>query len=204
MIEELGAALGLSAMAGLNLYLTVFVASLAVRFDWIALADKYQGLEMLGSPWIIGIAGTLFLIEALADKVPWVDSAWDAVHTIIRPLGGAFLGLAVLGDLSPEMEVVAGLLAGGTALSTHLAKAGTRLAINLSPEPVSNAVASVAEDGLVLGGFGLLALAPGIAFFVFLAFVLFAIWLFTRTFRFFRGGWRKLRGGDPGQGAPAA
>ena len=82
-------ALGLAALAGVNLYLTVFATGLAIHFHWITLAPQYQSLEVLGNPWIISIAGVLYFLEFFADKIPWVDSIWDAVHTVIRPIGGA-------------------------------------------------------------------------------------------------------------------
>ncbi len=185
ILEQLGIALGLASLAGLNLYLTTFVVGLAVRFDWIHLASKYESMDVLGHPWVLGVSGGLMLIEFFADKVPWLDSAWDAVHSLIRPAGGIFLGLAAMGNLDPVATVIAGLLAGTAALSTHGTKSGVRAFLNLSPEPVSNTTASVAEDGMVLGGLGLIALAPAVAFFVFLLVVIFcaaaAIWLWRRA-----------------------
>ena len=143
---------------------------------------------MLADPWIIGVSGILFLLEFFADKIPWVDSTWDAVHTFIRPIGGTLLALAALGEIDPALTVVAALLSGGTSLITHSAKAGSRLLINMSPEPVSNIVASVGEDGLVLGGLGLMAFAPVVSFFVFLAVVILAIWLIRKTWGTIRTG----------------
>lgn len=187
LIDQLGVALGLATLAGLNLYLTVLVAGLAVRFHWIELSGAYGHLTILGNPWIWGVAGILFVIEFFADKVPWIDSMWDGIHTVIRPAGAIFLALAALGKMDPAAVVVATLLAGGAALSTHGTKAGVRAFLNLSPEPVSNSVASVAEDGLVLGGLGLIGLSPAIAFFLFIGFVIFcaavAIWIWKKIFR---------------------
>ncbi len=159
----LGVALGLASLAGLNLYLTVFVTGLAIRMDWVALAPQYDQLAVLGDPIIIGVAGFLYAVEFFADKIPWVDTAWDSVHTFIRPVGAAALAVAALGDLHPVFEVVAALVAGGMALTTHVAKSGTRLVANGSPEPVSNVGLSLAEDGLVLGGLGLIAWNPVVA-----------------------------------------
>jgi hypothetical protein len=187
IIDQLGIALGLSTLAGINLYLTVLVAGLAIRFGWLGLADTYQEMAVLGNEWVLGVAGVMFLIEFFADKIPWLDSMWDSVHTVIRPAGGIFLALAVLGDLHPVATVIAVLLAGTASLSTHGTKAGVRAMLNFSPEPVSNSVASVAEDGLVLGGLGVIALSPVIAFFLFLGIVILsaaaAIWLWKRLFR---------------------
>lgn len=159
----LGVALGLASLAGINLYLTVFVTGLAIRMDWVTLHTSYDQLAVLGDPIIIGVAGFLFLVEFFADKIPWVDTAWDAVHTFIRPVGAAALAVAALGDLHPVYEVVGALLAGGLALTSHVAKSGTRLVANGSPEPVTNVGLSLAEDGLVLGGLGLIAWNPVVA-----------------------------------------
>ena len=127
-LHLLSVALGLAALAGVNLYLTVFATGLAIHFHWITLGPQYQSLEVLGNPWIIGIAGVLYLLEFFADKIPWVDSIWDAVHTVIRPIGGALLAIQVLGHPSPAFTVIVALLAGGTSLLAHTAKAATRLA----------------------------------------------------------------------------
>ena len=187
LIEQLGTALGLATLAGLNLYLTVFVAGLAVRFHWIELSGTYESMAVLGNPWVLGVAGGMFLVQFIADKVPWVDSIWDVVHTVIRPAGAIFLALTVLGKMDPVAITIAALLAGTAALSTHGTKAGLRAFLNLSPEPVSNAVASIAEDGLVLGGLGLIGFSPAIALFLFIGVVVIctavAIWLWKRIFR---------------------
>lgn len=188
ILEQLGLALGFATLSGLNLYLTVLVAGLAVRFEWVTLADKYEQLAVLGDWWVIGVAGALFLVEFFADKVPWIDSTWDSVHTVVRPAGGILLALAALGELDPAVSVVAGLLAGGATLATHAAKAGSRLFINLSPEPASNVAASTAEDGLVLGGLGLMAVSPVAAFFVFLALVVVAVMVATKCWGTIRRG----------------
>src|SRR5207247_1023759 len=196
--DLLAVALGLAALAGINLYLTVFATGLAIHFHWITLAPQYQSLEVLGNPWIIGIAGVLYLLEFFADKIPWVDSIWDAVHTVIRPIGGALLAIQVLGHPSPAFTVIVALLAGGTSLIAHTAKAATRLASNTSPEPLSNIGLSLGEDAAVLGGLALVHFNPLLALIVFLtgigAFFYFApkilraiktkIWL----------AWRKLNG----------
>jgi hypothetical protein len=181
ILSTLGVALGFAALSGINLYLTTLIAGLAIRFNWLNLADQYESLAVLANPWVIGVAGVFFLIEFFADKIPWLDSSWDAVHTFIRPIGGTLLALAALGELDPAMTVIAGLLSGGTSLITHSAKAGTRLLVNMSPEPVSNIVTSVGEDGLVLGGLGLMAFAPVASFFFFLAVVILAIWIIRKT-----------------------
>jgi hypothetical protein len=191
LLDQLGVAFGLATLAGVNLYLTVLVTGLAVRFQWIELSGSYEQLAVLGNPWIIGLAAALFLIEFFADKIPMVDSAWDSIHTLIRPAGGILLALTALGGMDPVVLVIAALLAGAASLSTHGAKAGARAVVNLSPEPVSNSIASVTEDGLVLGGLALTALFPTIALFVFIGLVAlcaaFSVFLWKRIIRFRRG-----------------
>lgn len=193
IFEHLGAALGLATLAGINLYLTAFVAGLAIRFNWIELAAAHEGLAVLGNEWVLGVAGVLMVVEFFADKVPWLDSGWDAVHTLLRPIGGVLLGMAALGEIDPAMLAIGGLLSGGASLTMHLAKAGTRLLVNMSPEPVSNSVASVAEDGLVLGGLTLTALAPVVAFFLFVVVLAIAVVIIRKTFGSLRAIWRGIR-----------
>lgn len=197
ILEQLGLALGLATLAGLNLYLTVLLTGLAIRFDLLHLAEKYQSLEVLGHPVVLVVAGVLFALQFFADKVPWVDSLWDSVHTFIRPVGGVMLGLQAMGEVPVYMQVVAALVAGGAALTTHSAKAGTRLLINHSPEPVSNIVMSVTEDATVVGGVALTLLNPVVALIVF-SVILVAIWLvFPRLWRSGRATlwlvWHKLK-----------
>ncbi|HEV3147026.1 MAG TPA: DUF4126 domain-containing protein [Chthoniobacterales bacterium] len=166
-LHLLGVALGLACLAGINLYLTVFVTGLAIHFHWITLAPAYQSLEALGNPVIITIAGIFYFLEFFADKIPWIDSAWDAVHTVIRPIGGALLAIQVLGHPSPTFTVIVALLAGSTSLITHTAKAATRLASNTSPEPFSNIALSFGEDVAVLGGLALIHYSPALALSIF-------------------------------------
>ena len=163
----LSVALGLAALAGVNLYLTVFATSLAIHQHWIVLSPSYQSLEVLGQPWIIALSGVLYLLEFFADKIPWVDSAWDTVHTIIRPIGGALLAIQTLGHQSPVFDVLVVLLAGSTSLVTHTAKASSRLVANSSPEPISNIGLSIAEDVAVLGGLALIYNNPILALSIF-------------------------------------
>ena len=192
-LSLLGVALGFATLSGINLYLTTFLAGMAIRFNWLDLAEKYESLHVLANPWIIGVAGVLFLLEFFADKIPWLDSSWDAIHTFIRPVGGCMLALAALGEMDPAIAVIAVLLSGSTTLLTHATKAGSRLLINMSPEPVSNSIASLGEDALVIGGLSLMAFAPVVAFFVFLAVVIVAVWLSRKTFGTIRRGWTALR-----------
>jgi hypothetical protein len=195
-LNPLAIALGLAALAGVNLYLTVFVTGLAIHFHWINLGPQYQSLEILANPWIIAIAGVLYFLEFFADKIPWVDSIWDAVHTIIRPIGGAVLALQVLGHPNPAFATIVALLGGGTSLVSHTAKAATRLAANTSPEPFSNIALSVGEDVAVVAGLTLIYHNPLIALAVFVlamaAFLYFAPKILRATRAKVWLAWKKL------------
>jgi hypothetical protein len=197
ILNILAVALSLGTLAGLNLYLTVFVTGLALRLDWVALPVRLQGIEVLGHPLVFAVAGVMYFIEFFADKIPWIDTAWDAVHTVIRPVGAAALAVAAMGEAHPVFEIVAGLLAGGMALSAHATKAGTRVMANASPEPFSNIGLSLAEDGLVLGGLGLLVWSPLAALICAVLAVGFALWFLPRILRGMRSSlwfaWKKLK-----------
>ncbi len=188
-LQLLGVALGLATLAGINLYLTVFVTGLAIRFDWITLADRYSQLEILAHPAIITVAGVLYFIEFFADKIPWVDSAWDSAHTLLRPIGGTLLAIQVLGDSNPVFDVIVAMLAGGLSLVAHTFKAGTRVVVNSSPEPFSNIAVSFAEDAGVLGGLWLLHINPILAMGIFLAVMGVFAWFAPKIFR---AVWLKL------------
>ncbi|CUS44077.1 MAG: DUF4126 domain-containing protein [Pseudomonadota bacterium] len=156
--EILGVAASVSLLSGWRLYLCVFATGIAMHTGWIALPAHLHQLDILANPWVIGVAGVAALAEFLADKVMWIDSAWDAVHTLIRPIGGALLALAIVDPNDPAWQVIALILGGGASLLTHSAKAGTRALVNASPEPVSNVLVSTTED-VATGGLLLLALA---------------------------------------------
>ena len=142
-------AAGLGWASGLRLYALVFVLGALGRFAGVSLPG---GLAVLSHPLVLGLSGLLLLVEFGADKLPWLDSVWDAVHTFIRIPAGAALAAAVMGDQGGAAQVALGLLGGTLAAGTHFAKAGARAALNTSPEPVSNVVASVGEDLLFAGG----------------------------------------------------
>ncbi len=144
--ELIAMAASFSLLAGWRLYAAVLVAGLAMRFDVLPLPEHLAALSVLGNPWVLAAAALGTMAEFLADKIAWVDSAWDTVHTLIRPLGGALLALAILDPSQTHWQVITLLLGGGSALLTHGAKATTRAAVNASPEPVSNVVLSSAED----------------------------------------------------------
>lgn len=195
-LKLLGVALGLASLAGLNLYLTVFATGLAIHFQWIVLGPNYQSLAVLGDPAILWLSGTLYVLEFFADKIPWVDSAWDTVHTIIRPIGGALLAIRVLGEPSPVFDVVIALVAGGASLVTHSAKASTRLVTNTSPEPFSNIGLSLLEDAFVLGGLALIHFNPVLALGIFVLLLAIILYFAPRIGRAVRVKlwliWKKL------------
>jgi hypothetical protein len=197
-LDLLAVALGLAALAGINLYLTVFATGLAIHFHWITLAPQYQSLDVLGNQWIITIAGVLYFLEFFADKIPWVDSIWDAVHTVIRPIGGALLAIQVLGHPSPAFTVIVVLLAGSTSLVAHTAKAATRLASNTSPEPFSNIGLSLGEDAAVLGGLALVHFNPIVALVIFLIGIAAFFYFAPKILRAMKAriwlAWKKLNG----------
>ena len=147
-MNPLAYVLPLAFASGLNLYATVAVLGLTSRYDLVALPEQFKLFE---HPAIIGVALVLYIVEFVADKVPWFDSLWDTVHTVVRPLGGAFVAVTAVGNISPLGETLAALLGGSVALTTHLGKAGTRVAANTSPEPFSNWALSLFEDGLAIG-----------------------------------------------------
>lgn len=203
VLQTLGIALGLATLAGVNLYLTVFAAGLAIHFGWVVLPSPLVELTVLSNPWLVSIAGVLYFLNFFADKIPWVDSVNDAFHTIVRPLGGAVLAVLALGEADPTVKVIAALLAGGVALTSHAAKAGTRLVANASPEPVSNIGLSLGEDAVVLGGLSLIYFYPVIAIVVTLV-ILIAIWtMLPRMIRSIRAtlwlAWQKLNGPPAGR-----
>lgn len=195
-LQILGIALGLATLAGINLYLTVFVTGLSINQGWIDISQTHPELAVLGHPAIVIIAGVLYALEFFADKVPWVDSLWDAVHTFIRPIGGAFLALHVLGQTDPALEVIAALLAGSATLMAHSAKAGTRLLVNHSPEPFTNVALSLGEDVAVLGGLAVIKYDPILALTVFSIALLIIAYVAPKLFRVVRANvwllWRKL------------
>lgn len=162
-IELMGVAASLSLLAGWRLYACVVAVGVAMRVGLLDLPDKIAALDVLANPWVIGVAALGALAELFADKVMWLDTLWDGVHTLIRPLGGALLALAVVDASDPAWQVAVFLLGGGAALLSHGAKAGARAAVNASPEPFSNIAVSTAEDVASLGGLWLVLTHPAAA-----------------------------------------
>jgi hypothetical protein len=148
LVTALSRTIPFALASGVNLYATVAVIGLCSRFGWVALPEQFKAFE---HPALIAIALALYLVEFLADKIPWLDSAWDAVHTVVRPVGGAFVAVTALGEATPTAQALIGLLGGSVAMTTHLSKAGTRAAVNVSPEPFTNWGLSLAEDLFVVG-----------------------------------------------------
>jgi hypothetical protein len=185
LLVSLGRTLGFSLTSGVNLYATVAILGLAARFQWVTLPPQYQ---VFNHDWIIGAALVLYAVEFIADKIPWVDSMWDSVHTFIRPVGGALVAAATVADgASPVFEGVVALLGGTIAASSHFTKASTRVAANASPEPFSNWALSLFEDVFVIS-LGVLAIKYPLAAFIVSVLILVTIVLALRWII------RKLRG----------
>jgi len=144
----LGRTIPFAFASGINLYATVAVLGLCSRFHIVAVPDQFKAFE---HPAIISIALVMYVVEFVADKVPWFDSLWDTIHTIVRPIGGALVAVAALGDATAGAQIAAALLGGSVAMTTHLGKAGTRAVANTSPEPFSNWALSLSEDALAIG-----------------------------------------------------
>lgn len=188
MLSSLGVLMGSSWASGINLYLTTASLGVAHRMEWIVLPGN---MESLANPLVIGAALLLFAIEFFADKVPYIDSAWDSVHTFIRPAGGMLLGYMAMADVGPAMQYPVALLTGTIAMDSHLMKATSRAAINTSPEPVTNVVASVTEDVGVLGAMYLVIKHPVVVSILVILFILFSIWFLKKMFSFLKKVFRK-------------
>jgi hypothetical protein len=187
-VSTLGAAAGSAWVSGINLYAAVATLGLLERFGFAHLPGD---LGFLAKWWIIGLACGLYVIEFVADKVPAIDSAWDAVHTFIRVPAGAVLACAAFAHFDPAIRLAALLLGGGIALGSHGTKAATRLGANLSPEPFSNIVLSLGEDLIAIGSSVLLAFHPIVLIPVVAVFLGAIVWLFPKIVRVLR---KALRG----------
>lgn len=186
-IATLGRTMGFSFAAGINLYATVAILGLASRYEWVSLPAQYRAFD---NDFVIAAALGLYVIEFVADKIPWFDSLWDTVHTAVRPLGGAVIAVTTLGDAGPTTEVLVGLLGGALAAGTHFTKSGTRAVANTSPEPFSNWILSLGEDAFVIT-LGLVALKyPVIAAVVVVVGVILIVMFAAILFRAIRRRWR--------------
>lgn len=181
-LGSLGLLLGSSWASGINLYLTVAGLGIAHRMQWLTLPGQ---LETISHPAIIALALILYAVEFFADKIPYVDSGWDAIHTAIRPAGGAMLAYLATTEAGPVVQTATALLGGTIALDSHVTKAGTRAMINTSPEPFTNIGASVTEDVGVLGAIWLMITNPLVIAVLVILFVLLSIWIIPKIFRLF-------------------
>ncbi|HEU4934370.1 MAG TPA: DUF4126 domain-containing protein [Pyrinomonadaceae bacterium] len=191
LISTIAIAMGASWVSGINLYAAVATLGLLGRFAHLQLPGE---LEVLTSWWVIGIAVVLYVIEFVADKVPYVDSTWDVVHTFIRVPAGAVLAASAFGDFDRSIQVIALLLGGGLALSSHGTKAATRAMLNASPEPVSNWVASIAEDIVAVLSVVVSVFVPVLIFIIVGAGLVISFLVFSRIIRFFRQVAISIRG----------
>ena len=177
IIEILGIAGSVSLLSGWRLYLCVLATGAAMQLGVLPLPEHLASLQILANPWVMGAAGLAAVLEFFADKVMWLDTVWDTIHTLIRPLGGALLALAVVDPSDPATQAIAFILGGGASLLAHGGKAGARAVVNTSPEPFSNIAVSTAEDvvtgGLLFVAYQYPVAAGGIA----LALLALTVWL---------------------------
>jgi hypothetical protein len=177
--------MGLGLVSGMNLYATVLTVGLGIRLGLIHLRPELHQLDILANPYILVVAALIFLVEFLADKVKWIDSIWDAVHTLIRPVGAALIGASAVGEVSPKSVIIA-LMCCGVALSGHSTKAGIRLLANHSPEPFSNVALSLIEDGLVIWGSWFSLQYPNFMLAVVIVFMGIFLWFGPKALRLVR------------------
>lgn len=185
-VELVALAASTSLLAGWRLYLVTLITGLGMKFGWIDLPDHLEMLDVLANNWVLAAAALGTFAEFFADKIAWVDSAWDAIHSFVRPLGGALLSLAIVDAADPAWQIGSFLLGGGAALVAHAGKAGARTLVNTSPEPFSNVAVSTAED-IATGGLLALAIAnPLAAAIIALGLVGLSIWLVIEARRALR------------------
>jgi len=190
-IEQLSLLVGPSFLSGINAYATVGFLGAFAKLGWIGLP---KGLDGLAHPLVFGLALVLFVVEFVADKVPAFDSIWDGVQSFVRIPCGAVLAYGAIGTVEPQFKIAAVLLGGTLAASSHATKAGIRAMANLSPEPFSNWILSLAEDGFVIACLWLIFFLPVIMLGIFTLFLIFAVWFFPKMFRIFKAGLRKGAG----------
>ena len=200
IMEIIGVAGSVSLLAGWRLYLCLFATGLAMRLGALPLPEHLAALDVLANPWVMGVAALAALAEFLADKVMWLDSAWDAVHTFVRPVGGALLALAIVDPSDSATQVIAFVLGGGAAFAAHAGKAGARGVVNASPEPVSNIAVSSVEDVATAGLLWAAYEYPYAAGAIALALLALTVWLLMMARRVLRRifGRRERPAGDPG------
>ncbi len=198
---QLALTMGVAWASGINLYATLLMLGLMANTGNIALPPD---LQIVANPLVIGAAGLMYCVEFFADKVPGVDTGWDAIHTFIRIPAGAMLAAGSIGDLNPAVELAAAIAGGGVAAASHATKAGSRVLINTSPEPFSNWAASIGEDVAVIAGMWASIQHPTLFLVLFVLFILLLIWLLPKlwvgikkVFRFIAGLFRRKRPATP-------
>ena len=189
-LTTLGVAMGSAWLSGINLYATVVTLGLLQKFTFVKLPGE---MSILSNTWVLGVAGVMYAVEFFADKIPAVDSAWDAVHTFIRVPAGAIMAAAAFADFDPTVKTIAMLVGGSIALGSHGLKATTRLAANTSPEPFSNIALSLGEDAFTFAGAALLAFHPVVILVVVVFFIILMIWLVPKIYRTMRRLMNKFR-----------
>ncbi len=197
VMELIGLAGSVSLLAGWRLYLCLFATGLAMRLELLPLPENFAALDVLANPWVMGVVGLAALAEFFADKVMWLDSAWDAVHTFVRPVGGALLALAIVDPADPATQVIAFVLGGGASLAAHAGKAGARGVVNASPEPVSNVVVSAAEDVATAGLLWAVYEYPYIAGGIALVLLALTAWLLLTARRVLKRIFGRRQAGQP-------
>src|SRR3954469_19583399 len=195
--STLSLALGSAWTSGINLYATITVLGLLQKFGFAKLPG---GLDVLDNWWIIGVAAGLYVIEFFADKIPYVDSIWDVVHTFIRVPAGLIVAYAATNHLDPSIYIPAALVGGGLAFASHGTKAAARIGANLSPEPVSNWVLSIVEDVIAFAGVLLAVFVPFAIAGVLILFALFFIWFSPKAYRALRRMFRAVAAFFRGEG----
>ena len=180
IITTIALTMGVAWASGINLYAALLTLGVMGATGNITLPPD---LVILTDPLVIGAAGLMFLVEFIADKMPGVDTGWDSIHTFIRIPAGALLAAGAVGDVTPALSIAAALVGGGLAASTHATKAGSRVVINSSPEPISNWTASLAEDFAVIAGLWTAVHYPWLFLILLLVFILFMIWLLPKIWQ---------------------
>lgn len=188
-VNIIALSMGAAWASGINLYATIFMLGYMGMTGNIALPDE---LQMLSNPMVMAAAGFMYCVEFFADKIPGIDSGWDSIHTFIRIPAGAMLAASAVGDVTPAVELSAALLGGSLAAGSHATKAGSRLLINTSPEPVSNWGASIGEDLLVIGGLWAALNHPVLFLIALVFFIVFMIWLLPRLWRLIKALCRRV------------
>jgi hypothetical protein len=189
LVQTIAAGAGMSWASGIRLYAACFLAGMFERLHWLSLPGE---LKVLAHPVVLAVSGVFLLVEFLADKIPAVDSVWDAVHTFVRIPAGAALAAASLGDASPAVIAVAAIAGGGIATSAHLTKAGTRALVNTSPEPFSNIAVSFAEEATVLGGLWAAWKHPEVFLVGLVIFVACSVYVGVKAWSLLRRAWHRV------------